>query len=142
MPGFLIPYAFFADQAVLLQGDLIHAAGVIATASLGVIALSAATGGYLLGPLSMTARALLFCFAPLLIDPRISSDLIGGAGLIAVSAYQYRRYRLAKPSAERAGMLGSAGALLAANEDDTGVANLRWNGCKWQQLCLHTLNRS
>jgi hypothetical protein len=44
--------------------------------------------------------------------------------------------------AERAGMLGSTGALLAANEDDTGVANFRWNGCKWQQLCLHTLNRS
>jgi TRAP-type uncharacterized transport system fused permease subunit len=99
IPGFLIPYAFVADPAVILQGDLVHAAGVIAAAALGVIAASAATGGYLLGPLSFPARVLLFCFAPLLIDPHVTTDLIGGAGLILVSAYQFFRYRRAKPVA-------------------------------------------
>jgi TRAP transporter 4TM/12TM fusion protein len=96
IPGFLIPYAFVADPAVLLQGDLMHASGVIVMAALGVIALSAATGGYLFGPLSPVARVLLFCFAPLLIDPRLTTDLIGGGGLIVVAAYQVWRFRMSK----------------------------------------------
>jgi TRAP transporter 4TM/12TM fusion protein len=99
LPGFLIPFAFVADPGILLEGDLMHAAGVIAMATIGVVALSAATGGYLLGPLSIPARLALFCFAPLLIDPRLITDLIGGAGLLAVMAYQFWRYRLAKPAA-------------------------------------------
>jgi TRAP transporter 4TM/12TM fusion protein len=99
LPGFLIPFAFVADPGILLQRDLVDAAGVIAMATIGVIALSAATGGYLLGPLSIPARLLLFCFAPLLIDPRLITDLIGGAGLVGILAYQFWRYRLAKPAA-------------------------------------------
>ena len=99
LPGFLIPFAFVADPGIFLQRDLVDAAGVIAMATIGVIALSAATGGYLLGPLSIPARLLLFCFAPLLIDPRLITDLIGGAGLVGILAYQFWRYRLAKPAA-------------------------------------------
>jgi TRAP-type uncharacterized transport system fused permease subunit len=99
VPGFLIPYAFIADPAVILQGDLMHASWVIAMAAIGVIALSAATGGYLFGPLSLPARVLLFCFAPLLIDPRVTTDLIGGAGLIVIVLYQFWRFRIAKPAA-------------------------------------------
>jgi TRAP-type uncharacterized transport system fused permease subunit len=99
VPGFLIPYAFISDPAVILQGDLVHAASVIAMAAIGVIALSAATGGYLFGPLSPLVRVLLFCFAPLMIDPRLITDLIGGAGQIAIVFYQLWRFRLAKPAA-------------------------------------------
>lgn len=95
IPGFLIPYAFVFDQSILLQGDLLHGATVIAAAAIGVIAISAATGGYFLGELKIVPRVLLFCFAPLLIDPRLSTDLIGGAGLLAITAYQIWRYRLA-----------------------------------------------
>ena len=94
IPGFLIPYAFVADPSVLLQGNLLHASGVIAMAAFGIIALSAATGGYLFGPLSPVARVVLFCFAPLLIDPHLATDLIGGAGLLAVSGYQLWRFRI------------------------------------------------
>lgn len=99
IPGFLIPYSFVFDQSILLQGDLVHAAGVIASAAVGIIALSAATGGYLLGPLNWPLRVLLFCFGPMLIDPRIITDLIGGAGLLAVVLYQWWRYSIAKPVA-------------------------------------------
>jgi TRAP-type uncharacterized transport system fused permease subunit len=107
IPGFLIPYAFISDPSVLLQGDLVHATGVIAMAALGVIALSAATGGYLFGPLGLPARVLLFCFAPLLIDPRVVTDLIGGAGLILIVGYQLWRFRFAKPATAEVGS-GSA----------------------------------
>jgi TRAP transporter 4TM/12TM fusion protein len=96
VPGFLIPYAFIVDPAVLLQGNLLHASGVISMAAIGVIGLSAAIGGYLFGPLSPLARVLLFCCAPLLIDPHLTTDLIGGAGLLVLASYQLWRYRTTK----------------------------------------------
>jgi TRAP transporter 4TM/12TM fusion protein len=98
IPGFLIPYAFVMDQSILLNGGFSHAAGVIATSGLGVIALSAATGGYLLGSLAMPTRAAMFVFAPLLIDPHIVTDMIGIAGLVLVALYQIWRNRLSKPA--------------------------------------------
>jgi TRAP transporter 4TM/12TM fusion protein len=98
IPGFLIPYAFVFDQAILLQGDLARGAAIIGAAAIGDIALSAATGGYLLGPLSWPVRAILFAAAPLLIDPAFTTTLIGGVGVVLVAAYQFWRHRLAPVS--------------------------------------------
>ena len=95
IPGFLIPYAFVFDQSILLQGDLTHSAMIIGAAAIGIIALSAATGGYLLGPLSWPIRALLFVSAPLLIDPAFLTTVIGGVGVLLVITYQFWRFRLA-----------------------------------------------
>jgi TRAP-type uncharacterized transport system fused permease subunit len=96
IPGFLIPYAFVFDQAILLQGDPLHVGMVFAAATLGIIALSAATGGYLFGPLTWPVRAVLFASAPFLIDPAITTSLIGGAGVLLVIAYQVWRTRVVK----------------------------------------------
>ena len=97
IPGFLIPYAFVVDPAVILQGNFVHACSVIVMAAIGIIALATATGGYLLGRLSLVTRVSLFCFGPLLIDPRLTTDLIGGAGLLLVVGYQVWRFRLTNP---------------------------------------------
>lgn len=102
IPGFLIPYAFVFDQGLLLEGDALHIARVIATATIGVLGLSAATGGYAFGPLNWPLRVMLFCFSPLLIDPRHFTDMIGLSVLIAVAAYQSWTFKLRdrmKPSA-------------------------------------------
>jgi TRAP transporter 4TM/12TM fusion protein len=88
VPGFLIPYAFVFDQSLLLEGDALHIARVIATATIGVLGLSAATGGYAFGPLNWPLRVVLFCFSPLLIDPRHFTDMIGLSVLAAVIVYQ------------------------------------------------------
>ena len=93
VPGFLIPFAFVCDQGLLLQGEPLHIARVIATAAIGVFAMSAATGGYALGPLVWPLRVVLFCFSPLLIDPNATTDLIGGAGVAAVLGYQLWRHK-------------------------------------------------
>jgi TRAP transporter 4TM/12TM fusion protein len=93
IPGFLIPFAFVFDQGLLLHGEPLHIAHVIATATVGVVAFSAATGGYAFGPLSWPLRLALFCFAPLLIDPDPITDAIGGAGLLLVMGYQLWRYK-------------------------------------------------
>lgn len=94
IPGFLIPYAFVFDTGLLLQGDALHIARVVATAAVGVLGLSAATGGYAFGPLAWPLRAALFCFAPLLIDPRHFTDMIGLAVIVGVVGYQIWRYKL------------------------------------------------
>jgi TRAP-type uncharacterized transport system fused permease subunit len=96
IPGFLIPFAFVFDQGILLQGDILHIAHVITTATIGVVCLSAATGGYAFGPLSWPMRVVLFCFAPLLIDPGVITDLIGFGGITLVLGYQIWRYKLSQ----------------------------------------------
>jgi TRAP-type uncharacterized transport system fused permease subunit len=93
IPGFLIPFAFVFDPALLLHGDILHIARVVATATIGVVAFSAATGGYAFGPLAWPVRIALFCFSPLLIDPNPLTDVIGGTGLVLVAAYQLWHYR-------------------------------------------------
>ena len=102
IPGFLIPFAFVFDQGILLQGTLSHIAHVVATAAIGVTGLSVATGGYLYGPLTRSARVALFCCAPLLIDPDPVTDVIGGAGIALVLGYQVWRYKLSRPKASGA----------------------------------------
>ena len=67
--------------------------------ALGIVALSAATGGYLFGPLAWPVRALLFVSAPFLIDPAMTTSLIGGAGVLLGLACQVWRFRLAKTPA-------------------------------------------
>lgn len=96
IPGFLIPYAFVFDQGILLQGSALHIAQVVTTASIGVLGLSAAISGYAFGPLAWPLRVALFCFSPLLIDPGIITDLIGGAGMTLVFGYQIWRYKLSR----------------------------------------------
>ena len=96
VPGFLIPYAFVFDQGVLLQGDPLHVVRVILTASAGVLGLSAATGGYLFGPLAMPLRVILFCASPLLIDPRFYTDMVGGGVMVLILAWQVWRHKVAK----------------------------------------------
>jgi len=102
IPGFLIPYAFVFDQGLLLEGNALHIGRVIATATIGVLGLSAATGGYAFGPLNWPLRIVLFCFSPLLIDPSHLTDMIGLSVLLAVGAYQLWSFKLrdrVKPSA-------------------------------------------
>jgi TRAP transporter 4TM/12TM fusion protein len=99
IPGFLIPYAFVFDQAILLEGSFSHSVLVIGAAAIGIVALAAATGGYLLGPLTWHTRALLFVSAPLLIDPAIVTSLIGGLGVLLVLAWQLWRFRFTRPAA-------------------------------------------
>ena len=98
IPGFLIPYSFVFDQAILLEGSLSHSAMIIGAAAIGIVGLSAATGGYLLGPLTWHARALLFISAPLLIDPAITTSVIGSLGVLLVIAWQLWRFRLTRPA--------------------------------------------
>jgi len=94
VPGFLVPYAFVFDQGILLRGDALHILRVLATATTGVLGLSAATGGYAFGPLVWPVRAALFCVSPLLIAPDATTDMVGLSGIALVLGYQVWRHKL------------------------------------------------
>jgi len=95
VPGFMIPFAFVFDQGLLLQGDLLHVARVVATAGAGIVCFSAALGGYAFGPLAWPTRLALMIVSPLLVDPDPLTDLIGIAGIALICGWQFWRYRIA-----------------------------------------------
>ena len=94
VPGFLIPYSFAINPALLMQGPLNESIVVIISGFAGVIGLAAASGGYAFGPLSIPLRAVMFISAPLLIVPDGITDFVGLASLIIICFYQVWRYKL------------------------------------------------
>ncbi|MFN4309392.1 MAG: TRAP transporter permease [Ferrovibrio sp.] len=81
--GFIVPFMFVYEPALLAIGDwpdILHAA---ASATIGCLALAAGLYGYLIRPALMWERALLVAGALCLIKPGLVTDLIG-IGLIVV----------------------------------------------------------
>jgi TRAP-type uncharacterized transport system fused permease subunit len=93
VPGFIIPYAFVENPALLLRGELMDIAFVCVSALIGVIMIAAASGGYAFGPLSMPLRVSLFLFCPLLILPNLSTDIVGLIGIAVILLYQAWKFK-------------------------------------------------
>ncbi len=105
VPGFIIPYAFTANPALLLLGELTDIAFAIVPALLGVIMIAAASGGYAFGPLSLPLRVLLFVLSPLLIAPELiasdlNTDIVGLIGVVAILIYQVWKFKWRGPIRE------------------------------------------
>ena len=84
LSGFIIPFAYVYDPALLLIGASVPQIALrTAAATLGVIMLSAALIGYLRGPTRLWERALLLAGALLLIFP---GGWTGAAGLLCFAA--------------------------------------------------------
>ncbi len=94
LPGFLIPYAFTINPAMLLQGSWIEVAGVVVPALIGVIGLASAFGGYAFGAMSMPVRIVMFAASPLLIAPDLMTDLMGIGGMALVLGFQLWRRKM------------------------------------------------
>jgi TRAP transporter 4TM/12TM fusion protein len=75
--GFLIPFAFVFQPALLLQGTLFDILKATGLTGLGVICLSAFLVGYIWSPLNWVQRVLLACAAILLVFPTFGYELIG-----------------------------------------------------------------
>jgi TRAP transporter 4TM/12TM fusion protein len=82
--GFLVPFAFVFQPALLLNGSPGQIATSLGLTVFGVICLSAGTIGHLFGPLALLQRALLVVAAGLLVFAGKLFMLIGlSAGLAA-----------------------------------------------------------
>lgn len=92
LAGFLLPYMFVYNPALLLLGDPWRALLASVTAVLGALALSVAVVGYIRTHLTVIERVLSFVAALLLIKPGVITDF-GGAVLLGVMLLLSERRR-------------------------------------------------
>jgi len=82
--GFIVPFMFVYQPALLMIGDWSEIIVATLTASVGCILLAAGFHGYLLRWASMWERGVLLAAALLLVNPHWATDLIGLALLMVV----------------------------------------------------------
>jgi len=75
--GFLVPFAFVFQPALLLQGTLFEILKGTGLTALGVICLAASLIGYVWSPLNWFHRILFIAAAALLVFPTIGMEVIG-----------------------------------------------------------------
>lgn len=95
LAGFIVPYIFVFNQALLLRNtNVLDGSLVVLSSIVGVILLGSAVEGQLLAPMNLALRALAAVAAILLMTPDRGQDLIGAAAaglLVLVQVLQYRR---------------------------------------------------
>jgi TRAP transporter 4TM/12TM fusion protein len=86
--GFIVPFMFVYEPALLMIGDWTTILMSCVTASAGVIFFAAGLHGYFLAPTLMWQRALLIAGGFALIKPGLWTDLFGIAVLVLVVGTQ------------------------------------------------------
>ncbi|MDO9560140.1 MAG: TRAP transporter fused permease subunit, partial [Bradyrhizobium sp.] len=86
--GFIVPFFFIYNPALLFQGPWPDILGAVATGTVGVIALAASLEGYFLRRATWFERGLFLAAALLLIDPNAVTDVIGIGLLVVVLLLQ------------------------------------------------------
>jgi len=77
MAGFLIPFAFVFQPALLLEGDLPAILKATALTAAGIACLAAALVGHLWSPLGWFQRLLFIAAACLLVFPTLGFEILG-----------------------------------------------------------------
>jgi TRAP-type uncharacterized transport system fused permease subunit len=89
--GFIVPFFFIYNPALLFSGPWPEILRAVATGTIGVIALAAGLEGYFLRTATWLERALFLAAAFMLIDPGLTTDLVGlGVLLVAVGLQKLR----------------------------------------------------
>jgi len=101
LAGFLLPFMWVYNPALLLQGDAFGIALAILTSVAGILCLAAAVQGYLLGTTATwLQRILLGASALALIKPGLTTDLIGVALIgLALLSWRFGPRRAVRPAA-------------------------------------------
>lgn len=90
LAAFIVPFMFFYSHELLMQGEWIDIARVVATALLGMYLLSAAVQGYYFGPIGIVLRIVLLIAALSMIEGTWYTDLFGLAVAVGMFFYQKR----------------------------------------------------
>lgn len=91
--GFIVPFMFVYEPALLMIGDWTQTLPAVASATVGCVLLAAGLFGYLLRECSMWQRVALVAAALLLIKPGWITDLCGIALVAVVLATQWYSQR-------------------------------------------------
>jgi TRAP transporter 4TM/12TM fusion protein len=97
--GFIIPFMFVYEPALLMIGDWPKIIQAFVTASFGVAMFAGGLHGYFLTATTLWQRALLLCGGLLLIDPNWITDVIGAAIAILVIGTQILSRRAEREAA-------------------------------------------
>lgn len=97
--AFIVPFMFFYQPALLMQGDALTVAIAVATGILGVLALAFASEAWLVRPLGWIMRVILLAAGLLLVSGAWWGDLAGLAILVAAWAAGRASTRISGPSA-------------------------------------------
>lgn len=92
--GFIVPFMFVYEPALLMIGNWPTILWSAATASIGCVLLAAGLHGYLLQPASLWQRAFLVAAAFCLVKPGLPTDIAGAlltAAVIVVQVLSRRR---------------------------------------------------
>ncbi|KZD12362.1 TRAP transporter permease [Oceanibaculum pacificum] len=88
LAAFIVPFMFFYNQGLLMEGEWYLILRTAVTATIGVYLLSGAVQAWFYGPISIPVRVALLLAALLLIEGGIYTDVIGIALGGAIFAYQ------------------------------------------------------
>jgi len=95
LAGFIVPFMFVIDPALLLHGDWHHVIIAVVTGCIGVYLLAAAVEGWMLIRSNLFESSLLFISAVLLLLPGLVSDFTAACAVgVAVTLQIYRRRRI------------------------------------------------
>jgi len=75
--GFIVPYFFVYNPALLFSGSWTEIVRALITGTVGVIALAAGLEGYFLRAATILERLLFLAAAFMLIDPGLTTDVVG-----------------------------------------------------------------
>ncbi|GIK80080.1 MAG: C4-dicarboxylate ABC transporter permease [Alphaproteobacteria bacterium] len=94
--GFIIPFMFVYEPALLMQGPWPTIVSSFVTASIGVVLFAGGLHGYLVTAASLWQRAALVVAGLALIKPGLETDLVGAALVVAVVTVQLATRRAAQ----------------------------------------------
>ena len=86
LAGFLLPYMFVYNKALLLTGSVLAIIPAVITSLVGIICFGSGIIGYLIKKTSLYERVFLFSAAFLLIKPGLMTDVIG-LGCVGMTLY-------------------------------------------------------
>jgi TRAP transporter 4TM/12TM fusion protein len=100
--GFIVPFMFIYEPALLMIGDWTAILQAFVTASFGILLFAGGLHGYFVTAANPWQRALLIFAGALLIDPGLTTDIIGAVLAIFVAGFQWttRRNLMLKPAKE------------------------------------------
>ncbi|HXF55539.1 MAG TPA: TRAP transporter permease [Hyphomicrobiaceae bacterium] len=100
--GFIVPFMFVYEPALLMIGDWPKIAWSCVTATCGILLFAGGLHGYFLAKASLWQRPLLIVGGLMLVKPGLQTDIAGALlAAIVITAQLARRRRLAVPPTAR-----------------------------------------
>ena len=88
--AFIVPYIFCLNpQMLLIDASALQIVQIILTSLLGIFGVAACLNGFLFKNMSWVARIAIGAAGLLMMDPTLTTDIIGIVIMAAVLAYQY-----------------------------------------------------